>query len=117
VIDWDLLGMYHVWAKGLDLSEENFAFDALQEVPPGGHFLGTQHTMRHFRSAFYRSEIFDYNSAEQWEINGGLDTNQRANARWKQLLREYEPPALDEGLERELLGFIANRKKALGFGK
>lgn len=117
VIDWDLLGMYHVWAKGLDLSEENFAFDALQEVPPGGHFLGTQHTMRHFRSAFYRSEIFDYNSAEQWEINGSLDTNQRANARWKQLLREYEAPALDEGLERELLGFIAARKKTLGFGK
>ncbi|MEZ4679465.1 MAG: trimethylamine methyltransferase family protein [Caldilineaceae bacterium] len=117
VIDWDSLGMYHVWAKGLDLSEENFAFDALQEVPPGGHFLGTQHTMRHFRSAFYRSEIFDYNSAEQWAINGGLDTNQRANARWKGLLAEYEAPALDEGLEQELLGFIASRKKALGFGK
>lgn len=115
VIDWDLLGMYHVWARGLDLNEETFAFDALEEVPPGGHFLGTQHTMRHFRSAFYRSEIFDYNSAEQWQINGGLDTYQRANARWKQLLSEYEAPALDEGLEQELLGFIHSRKRALGF--
>lgn len=116
MIDWDLLGMYHVWAKGLDLSAESFAFDALEEVPPGGHFLGTQHTMRHFRSAFYRSEIFDYNSAEQWQLNGGLDTMQRANARWKQLLQTYEAPPLDEGLERELLDFITLRKKALGFG-
>ncbi|MCB0128594.1 MAG: trimethylamine methyltransferase family protein, partial [Caldilineaceae bacterium] len=72
-------------------------------------------TMRHFRSAFYRSEIFDYNSAEQWQLNGGLDTYQRANARWKQLLREYEAPALDEGLEQELLGFISRRKRELGF--
>jgi len=115
VIDWDLLGMYHVWAKGLDLSDENFAFDALEEVPPGGHFLGTQHTMRHFRSAFYRAEIFDYDSAEQWQLNGGLDTYQRANARWKQLLRAYEAPALDTGLEEELLTFISKRKRELGF--
>lgn len=116
VIDWDLLGMYHVWAKGLDLTDEAFAFDALQEVPPGGHFLGTQHTMRHFRTAFYRSEIFDYNSAEQWEINGALDTNQRANQKWKKLLAEYEPPALDPALDADLLKFIQRRKREHGFG-
>ncbi|MBX3012900.1 MAG: trimethylamine methyltransferase family protein [Caldilineaceae bacterium] len=117
IMDCDMLGMYHTWAKGIDLSDEAFAFDALQEVPPGGHFLGTQHTMRHFRTAFYRSDLFDYNSAEQWELNGALDTNQRANQKWKKLLADYEPPALDEGLERELLSFIAHRKKELGFGK
>jgi trimethylamine--corrinoid protein Co-methyltransferase len=117
VIDCDLLGMYHVWARGIDLSEEAFAFDAFQEVPPGGHFLGTQHTMRHFRTAFYRAELFDYNSAEQWEINGAPDTLRRANDRWKALLAEYEPPALDDALDRELQGFIAHRKKELGYGK
>lgn len=117
MIDWDMLGMYHTWAKGLDLSDEAFAFDALQEVPPGGHFLGTQHTMRHFRTAFYRADVFDYNSAEQWELNGALDTNQRANQRWKKLLAEYEPPALDEGLEAELKAFMTRRKKELGFPK
>lgn len=117
VIDCDLLGMYHVWAKGIDLSEEAFAFDAFQEVPPGGHFLGTQHTMRHFRTAFYRARLFDYNSAEQWEINGAPDTLRRASERWKALLAGYEPPALDDALDREVQGFIARRKKELGYGK
>ncbi|MEZ4866708.1 MAG: trimethylamine methyltransferase family protein [Caldilineaceae bacterium] len=117
VIDCDLLGMYHTWAKGLTLTDEDFAFDALAEVAPGGHFLGTQHTMRHFRTAFYRSDLFDYNSAEQWELNGGLDTYQRANQKWKKLLAGYEPPALDTALEAELNGFINRRKKELGFGK
>ncbi len=115
VMDNEVLGMYHTWAKGIDLSDEAFAFDALQEVPPGGHFLGTQHTMRHFRSAFYRAEIFDYNSAEQWEINGAEDTNQRANHKWKQMLADYEPPALDSELDRALCDFIKSRKRALGY--
>ena len=116
VIDNELLGMYHTWAQGLDLSDEAFAFDAFQEVPPGGHFLGTQHTMRHFRTAFYRAEVFDYNSAEQWEINGAEDTYQRANHKWKQQLAAYEPPALDDALDAEVLGFIRSRKKQLGYG-
>jgi trimethylamine--corrinoid protein Co-methyltransferase len=116
VLDCELLGMYHVWAKGVVLSDEAFAFDALQEVPPGGHFLGAQHTMRHFRTAFYRAELFDYNSAEQWELDGALDANQRANRKWKKLLAEYHPPALDAAIEAELLDYMKRRKRQLGFG-
>jgi trimethylamine---corrinoid protein Co-methyltransferase len=116
VIDCELLGMYHTWARGIDLSDEAFALDAMAEVAPGGHFLGTQHTMRHFRTAFYRAELFDYNSAEQWEIDGALDTAQRANRKWKQLLASYQPPALDGAIEAELTDFMARRKRQLGFG-
>ncbi|MCL4861479.1 MAG: trimethylamine methyltransferase family protein [Caldilineaceae bacterium] len=116
VLDCEMLGMYHVWAKGIDLSDEAFAFDAMQEVAPGGHFLGTQHTMRHFRTAFYRAELFDYNSAEQWELDGSLDTAQRANRKWKKVLADYQPPPLDPVVEAELLDFMVRRKRQLGFG-
>ncbi len=115
VIDNELLGMYHTYARGLDLSDEAFAFDALQEVPPGGHFLGTQHTMRHFRTAFYRADLFDYNSAEQWEIDGSLDTERRATAAWKQMLAAYEPPAIDSALDAELRDFVQRRKRHYGY--
>jgi trimethylamine--corrinoid protein Co-methyltransferase len=73
--------------------------------------------MRHFRTAFFRSDIFDYNSAEQWTLNGAEDTYQRANKKWKKMLADYQPPALDSALEAELVSFINRRKKALGFGK
>ncbi len=117
VIDSELCGMYHVWAKGLDMSDEALAFDALEEVAAGGHFLGTAHTMRNFRTAFFRTDIFDYNSAEQWTINGALDTYQRANKKWKQQLADYQPPAIDEGLDKELSDFMTHRKKELGFAR
>jgi trimethylamine--corrinoid protein Co-methyltransferase len=74
VLDCEILGMLHVWARGIDLSDEALAFDAHDEVPPGGHYLGTAHTLRHFRDAFYRAELFDYTSAEQWQLNGAQDS-------------------------------------------
>jgi trimethylamine--corrinoid protein Co-methyltransferase len=115
VVDCELLGMYHVLAKGIDLSDEGLAFDALQEVPPGGHFLGAQHTMRHFRHAFFRTDLFDYNSAEQWELDGSVDTYRRANAKWKAQLAAYTPPPLDPDLDQNLLAFMAQRKRELGY--
>jgi trimethylamine--corrinoid protein Co-methyltransferase len=117
VIDCDLLGMYHKWAQGIDFSDEGLALDALAEVEPGGHFLGTQHTMRHFRNAFYRSEMMDYDAFEQWELNGSRDTATRATQKWKALLASYQAPPLDAHIVDELQRFVAERKRALGFGE
>jgi trimethylamine---corrinoid protein Co-methyltransferase len=113
VLDCEILGMLHTWAKGIDLSDESLAFDAIAEVPPGGHYLGTAHTMRHFRDAFYRAELFDYNSAEQWELNGAEDSYTRAGRKVKQILASYQPPALDPGIEEALREFVVRRKAAI----
>lgn len=110
VLDCEILGMLHTWARGLDLSDEAFAFDAIAEVPPGGHYLGSAHTLRHFRDAFYRAELFDYSSAEQWELNGAEDSYARANKKVRQLLTNYEAPPLDPALEEALTDFITRRK-------
>jgi trimethylamine--corrinoid protein Co-methyltransferase len=110
VLDCEIAGMLHTWAKGVDLSDEALAFDALAEVPPGGHYLGTAHTMRHFRDAFYRAELFDYTSAEQWELNGSQDSYARATAKARALLAGYEAPPLDAGVEAALREFVARRK-------
>jgi len=115
ILDCELLGMYHKWSKGIDFSDEGFALDAFQEVEAGGHFLGTEHTMRNFRDAFHRAEVMDYASYEQWVINGSEDSQTRANRKWKEMLANYEAPALDPQIDQQLLDFMAERKRALGF--
>lgn len=111
VMDNDQLGMMHVLAKGIDLSEEAQAMDALAEVGPGGHFLGAAHTQRNFEGAFFRSEIADNNSFEQWTADGALDAAWRANRKWKQTLAEHEPPALDPAIDEALVSFMSRRKE------
>jgi trimethylamine---corrinoid protein Co-methyltransferase len=110
VLDCEVLGQLHTWARGLDLSDESLALDAIREVPPGGHYLGAAHTMRHFRDAFYRAELFDYSSAEQWVIDGSRDAYARASAKVKRLLAEYERPPLDPAVHDALHEFVARRK-------
>ncbi len=110
VMDVDQANMVGVLLKGPDLSDTGMAMDALREVGPGKHFLGATHTQANFETAFYRSTIADNNSFEQWEQDGSLDAAQRANAIWKQMLRDYEPPPLDPAIDEALQEFMARRK-------
>ena len=110
ILDNDQCGMASVFVNGVDMSENGQALDAIRENGPGLHFLGNSHTLANFETAFYRSEIADNNSFEQWLEDGGLDANQRANAIWKRMLNEYEAPPIDPGVDEALLEFIARRK-------
>jgi trimethylamine--corrinoid protein Co-methyltransferase len=114
VIDLEVVKMMELFLnKGVSLDEEGLAWDAFVEVGPGGHFLGAAHTMRHFRDAFYRSQLSDATNFERWQKQGGKDTAQRANAIWKKMLAEYQEPRLDEGVDEALREFIDKRKKEI----
>ena len=113
VLDCELLGMYHKLLQGLDLSDEAMAMDSIRAVAPGGHHLGTEHTLRNFRTAFHRAELFDYNSAEQWIEEGAKDAATRAHARCQQLLDEYEAPPLDPLVDAALQEYVARRKREI----
>lgn len=112
MMDVDQAGMLGVLLGGIDLSENGQALDALREVGPGNHFLGCAHTQANFQSAFWRSEISDNNSFEQWQSEGSLDAAQRANGQWKAALNSYEAPAIDIAVDEALQEYIKVRKAA-----
>jgi trimethylamine--corrinoid protein Co-methyltransferase len=112
VLDADQLGVLHSLAEGIDLSPNGQAMEAILEVGPGGHFLGCQHTQDNFKTAFWRSQVFDYRPFETWAEAGGADSMTLANARMRRMLADYEEPPLDPGRREALEDFVARRKAA-----
>jgi trimethylamine--corrinoid protein Co-methyltransferase len=110
VLDADQLGMWHSFARGVDLSENGQAMDAFLTNEPGTHFLGHPHTLANFEQAFYRSPVADNASYEQWESEGARDAATRASAIWKKTLVEYEAPPIDAAVDEELCEWIERRK-------
>ena len=111
VMDADRLGSYQkILAGGLDTSEEALASDAYEEVAPGGHFLGSAHTMRNYSDAFYEPKLSNSENVESWEEAGAEDMRARAFTRWNKLLKDYEAPAIDASVKEELEAFVARRK-------
>jgi trimethylamine--corrinoid protein Co-methyltransferase len=113
VLDADQCGMMSVFVDGVDMTANGQALDAILTNEPGQHYLGSAHTLANFESAFYRSDVADNNSYEQWQEDGSLDSAQRANAIWKRTLAAYEAPPLDPAIDESLLEFIAKRKASM----
>jgi trimethylamine--corrinoid protein Co-methyltransferase len=113
MLDADLCGALHAYLDGVRIDDDQLAVDAFAEVGPGNHFFGCSHTMAHYETAFWDSELSDNEPFEKWEAAGSLDAAARANAAWKRRLAEFEPPPLDEGIRGALEDFVAQRKSAI----
>jgi trimethylamine--corrinoid protein Co-methyltransferase len=110
MMDLDLCGAAHTYLKGLDLDDDQFALDGFAEVGPGKHFFGSQHTLRHYETAFYEAALSDNSSFEQWRDAGEQDSETRAEAMWRSTLESYEAPPIDVAVDEALREFVARRK-------
>jgi trimethylamine--corrinoid protein Co-methyltransferase len=113
IMDVEQCGAFHVIGGGLITDTNGLAHDAFLEVEPGKHFLGSAHTMKNYETAFYDFETSDNNSFEQWQDEGSLDIQVRANRKWKRVLADYVPPPLDEAKDEELRAVIDAKKAAV----
>ena len=113
VMDADLCGALHRFLDGVSLDDDQFAIDGFHEVGPGNHFFGSQHTLRHYETAFFDSTTADNNSFEQWRDAGENRTEERAAARVAEVLAEYEPPPIDESIDAALLDYMGRKKSSM----
>ncbi len=107
-----LVGWYK-YAGGMPFEDFKDAMAAIREVGPQGHFLGTQHTLDHFESAFFMPSVMDFNSFEQWNAEGAKDHDARGRDKARQMLENYEEPKLPADVAEALDDFIARRERTL----
>ncbi len=110
MIDFEQVDAFYHFAQGYRFDDLEEIFEAVKEVGPGGHFLGTAHTRKSNLFIFPSQNNVTY---EQWESDGRLDAYEVGVRKAKSWLEKYEPPALDPGLDEELLGFITSREKEI----
>jgi trimethylamine---corrinoid protein Co-methyltransferase len=114
IIDVEALRMFEwMLTKGIPFDEEGFAMDGIREVGPGGHHLGSEHTMRNYRTGFYRPWISSTENYDRWQRMGSRTADKVANEKWKQLLADYQDPGIDSGVDAQLQAFIEVRKDAI----
>jgi trimethylamine--corrinoid protein Co-methyltransferase len=109
IVDADLLQMMATYLNGVEITEDALGLDAIGEVGPGGHFFGTAHTMARYESAFYSPLVSDWRNFETWTEAGSPMAVDHAQRIYRQLLEQYEAPALQQAQREELDAFVQKR--------
>ena len=100
VIDDEMLGVVKRIARGIEVTDETLALDAVAAAVSGpGHFLGAAETLAVMESEFVYPRLADRTSPDDWEAAGGGDMRMRAGRAAKAILTA--PPERLIGLETD----------------
>jgi trimethylamine--corrinoid protein Co-methyltransferase len=114
VVDAELLRNWAAILKPVQFSDDDLAVEAIKEIPVGGHFFGSSHTLARYETAFYRPLLSDWSNFENWQDAGSRTATQRATALWKKLLAEYVPPPIDPAVKEAIVAYVARRTEEIG---
>jgi trimethylamine--corrinoid protein Co-methyltransferase len=101
-------------ARPVPADADEIGWDALAEVPPGGHFFATAQTMARYRDAFYPPLVADLSNYGSWAEAGAVPSDRRATALWQAALAEVKPPAVAGAAAERLAPWIEARTRAGG---
>jgi len=103
VIDAEMFRMNKQAHRGIGANENTWLDDVIQNVGPGGNFLGKKSTAINVRSGEWLiPQLGVHKPRKSWEASGKKDILEEAREKVDRLLAEHEPLPLPPEVEKEL---------------
>jgi trimethylamine--corrinoid protein Co-methyltransferase len=113
LIDVEMFRMYRQARRGIATGEDKWLDDVIEQVGPGGNFLGQRSTRAGIRDGeWYIGKLGVHDAFETWEAAGRFTLREEANEKVDHILETHRPLPLDEDVEQELAR-IQKRARAL----
>jgi trimethylamine--corrinoid protein Co-methyltransferase len=112
IIDSEICGMCRRIKRGEEITSEKLAVDVIKQVGSGGEYLTHMHTFQHFKQELYAPLMEERDNFDAWTRKGALTMEQRANARYKDMLKSYEEPSMDPAARKDLDNYIKSIRNA-----
>ncbi len=103
LIDVEMFRMYKRARRGIVTDEEKWLDDLIEQVGPGGNFLGQRSTRTAIRDGeWYVGKLGVHEPFETWEAAGRPSLRGQINEKLDHILATHQPLPLDEDVEQEL---------------
>jgi trimethylamine--corrinoid protein Co-methyltransferase len=111
VVGNEIIGQVKRFMQGIRVDQETLALDVLDRVGPGGHFLGEEHTFKHFRSEHWAPKLFDRRYHSAWQADGSLTLGEKARMEVKRILEEHKVLELPQNVLQQMDDILTRAKK------
>ncbi|MEA3459380.1 MAG: trimethylamine methyltransferase family protein [Chloroflexota bacterium] len=108
VMSNEVIGMVKRIMRGIAVDEESLALEVIDRVGPGGHYLGDEHTLKHFRTEFWYPELMNRKRWKDWAAEGKKTLGRQVRDKVIDLIENYEPAPIPEDVHAELKAIVAS---------
>jgi trimethylamine--corrinoid protein Co-methyltransferase len=113
VICDEVIGFVRRLMGGIELTRETMALDVIHEVGPGGSYIETLHTLRHFEEVWY-PRLFDRRTYSPWVEAGKPTAIKKANEVAREAVSKHEPSPLSDATLDTLRNIITEADARAG---
>jgi trimethylamine--corrinoid protein Co-methyltransferase len=107
VIADELVGMTRRIMRGVGVDEDRLARGVIDDVQPGGHYLGSPHTLYYFKDEQFWPQMMNRKRLDDWIAAGSKTLGERAAEKAKDLLTYAEAVPLTAEIAAKLQAIIA----------
>lgn len=97
--------------RGIQVTPDTLGLEWIARIGPGGDFLSTEHTLRHFRTEFWYPRLFDRQTREGWEQAGRKPMADRVQEQLDDILDLSPDPLMASEVQAEIDHVLAAAKK------
>ena len=94
VVSNEVIGMVRRLMQGMEFNEETMALGLIDQIGPGGEYLTSEHTLKHFKRNWF-PDLISRVPYEKWAAKGRKGLATRANERVRHILATHKPEPLD----------------------
>jgi trimethylamine--corrinoid protein Co-methyltransferase len=113
VICDEIIGAVRRLLGGIELTPETLALEVIDEVGPGGDFLSTDHTLRHYKECWYPS-LLDRFSYQSWTEAGRPEAIAKARQAARDAITNHRAEPLPETTRETLHSLVAAADERAG---
>lgn len=98
----EIIAMVKRIVRGIKIDDETLALDVIDKVGPGGHFLGEEHTMKHFKNETFFPTLIDRQRYDAWSSGGSKTFGQRGLEKLHKILENHQVENLPNEVEEQI---------------
>lgn len=103
--------------RGIEVTPEALGLEWIARIGPGGDFLSTEHTLRHFRTEFWYPRLFDRQTREGWEQAGQKRMADRVQEQIDDILERPFDPLLAPDVQVATASVLAAAERRVAAGQ
>jgi trimethylamine--corrinoid protein Co-methyltransferase len=111
LVDHEIARMILRTVQGIPVNSEHLALEVISQVGIGGHYMGEDHTVSHFRTEAIEPLLFARDNLAGWIGRGRPEVKAIATEKARDILAHHEIAPLPEGVEKEFDAIIKSMEK------
>jgi trimethylamine--corrinoid protein Co-methyltransferase len=113
----EICGMTRHFLRGITINSDTLATEAIDQVGPGGNFVQSEHTFKHFRNETWFPKLMERNYHEKWIKKGKPSTQDSVREKLANIIDTHQPIPLGDHERSELERLRKEGEEALSRSK